>query len=288
MCFTRALTPLALPQKMNLPVETLYKALRETVNNQVKVSYQLISDHRQMVADAQAFNSKTVQALKATFASPDKSPTRSSVHVLVSNLPKAGEAPPAPPATKKKSRTKWHFGIRSRSAPGDIMLEIYRALKNVGMEWRTLDPYRLRALYVSQMGAEIRLELQLYCVEQDNYLLDFKNATPPKPQNLAPFFAREEDVPLNARRRSSVFGRPRSRSRSTGSRSHSTSRSVKSRSESQTDEEDEEEEEAPGIPMRPPTPFWDDGADEEDLVNLSAFGFFECCSRLIKELAAAG
>ncbi|KAH9062763.1 CAMK/CAMKL/AMPK protein kinase [Lactarius vividus] len=44
----------------------------------------------------------------------------------------------APPAAKEKKqhRTKWHFGIRSRSPPMEVMLEIYRTLKTLGMEWR--------------------------------------------------------------------------------------------------------------------------------------------------------
>ncbi|KAI9507011.1 snf 1 [Russula earlei] len=42
------------------------------------------------------------------------------------------------PAVKEKRhhRTKWHFGIRSRSPPMEVMLEIYRTLKALGMEWR--------------------------------------------------------------------------------------------------------------------------------------------------------
>ena len=36
----------------------------------------------------------------------------------------------------KKHRTKWHFGIRSRSPPMEVMLEIYRTLKSLGMEWK--------------------------------------------------------------------------------------------------------------------------------------------------------
>ncbi|KIK63335.1 hypothetical protein GYMLUDRAFT_196959 [Collybiopsis luxurians FD-317 M1] len=32
-------------------------------------------------------------------------------------------------------RTKWHFGIRSRSPPMEIVLEIYKTLKVLGMEW---------------------------------------------------------------------------------------------------------------------------------------------------------
>jgi len=37
---------------------------------------------------------------------------------------------------EKKVRTKWHFGIRSRSPPMEVMLEIYRTLKTLGMEWK--------------------------------------------------------------------------------------------------------------------------------------------------------
>ena len=37
---------------------------------------------------------------------------------------------------KKQHRTKWHFGIRSRSPPMEVMLEIYKTLKALGMEWK--------------------------------------------------------------------------------------------------------------------------------------------------------
>ena len=42
----------------------------------------------------------------------------------------------APSKEKKQHRTKWHFGIRSRSPPMEVMLEIYRTLKVLGMEWK--------------------------------------------------------------------------------------------------------------------------------------------------------
>ncbi|GAA5892487.1 hypothetical protein JCM6882_005628 [Rhodosporidiobolus microsporus] len=38
--------------------------------------------------------------------------------------------------TAKRLRQRWHFGIRSRSEPMEVMLEIYRTLKTLGMEWR--------------------------------------------------------------------------------------------------------------------------------------------------------
>lgn len=41
----------------------------------------------------------------------------------------------APSQTKKphKSRSRWHFGIRSKCPAWEVMLEIYRSLQNVGM-----------------------------------------------------------------------------------------------------------------------------------------------------------
>ncbi|GAA5831496.1 hypothetical protein JCM11251_004044 [Rhodosporidiobolus azoricus] len=39
-------------------------------------------------------------------------------------------------STAKRLRQRWHFGIRSRSEPMEVMLEIYRTLKTLGMEWR--------------------------------------------------------------------------------------------------------------------------------------------------------
>jgi hypothetical protein len=33
-------------------------------------------------------------------------------------------------------KPKWHFGIRSRSPPMEVMLEIYKSLGSLGMEWK--------------------------------------------------------------------------------------------------------------------------------------------------------
>ncbi|KAF9225155.1 Pkinase-domain-containing protein [Gyrodon lividus] len=114
---------------------------------------------------------------------------------------------------KKQHRTKWHFGIRSRSPPMEVMLEIYRTLKTLGMEWkekrnlgglgdvrsqrqrsstngarieraRELDgsePVDLRAaasVYFVETRARVQdvvvlMNLQLYMVDSINYLVDF-------------------------------------------------------------------------------------------------------------------
>ncbi|KAJ1673525.1 Protein kinase, partial [Spiromyces aspiralis] len=79
---------------------------------------------------------------------------------------------------KKKPRTRprWHFGIRSRSPPADVMAEVFRALKQIGMQWKILNPYHIRARYVypktspSLSGQEVKIDLQLYRLDSRNYL----------------------------------------------------------------------------------------------------------------------
>ncbi|KAI8099229.1 kinase-like domain-containing protein [Halteromyces radiatus] len=74
------------------------------------------------------------------------------------------------------SRSKWHFGIRSKCPAWEVMLEIYRSLKNVGMEWKSLDTYHLRCRYVyPTLNIIVKFDLQLYKLENNSYLVDFKN-----------------------------------------------------------------------------------------------------------------
>jgi carbon catabolite-derepressing protein kinase len=95
----------------------------------------------------------------------------------------------APLQTKKphKSRSRWHFGIRSKCPAWEVMLEIYRSLQNVGMEWRTLDPYHVRCRYkYPTVGLVVKFDLQLYKLENNSYLVDFKNAGTQRVDKAAP------------------------------------------------------------------------------------------------------
>ncbi|CAG8826513.1 13733_t:CDS:2, partial [Racocetra persica] len=76
---------------------------------------------------------------------------------------------------RPKSRSKWHFGIRSQNPPLEVMLEIYRGLKNIGMEWKTIDPFHVRSRYIYPSGLQVKIDLQLYRLDINNYLVDFKN-----------------------------------------------------------------------------------------------------------------
>ncbi|CCJ30325.1 unnamed protein product, partial [Pneumocystis jirovecii] len=114
---------------------------------------------------------------------------------------------------KKKRINRWHFGIRSRSSPLEIMIEIYRALKDLGAEWVDLesrdidmsdktnkskeknimeddtkeciptldkikDPYvikcRLTKLFDKEKKIIVTIVIQLYHLESNNFLVDFK------------------------------------------------------------------------------------------------------------------
>ncbi|EIM92919.1 snf 1 [Stereum hirsutum FP-91666 SS1] len=113
------------------------------------------------------------------------------------------------PKEKKQHRTKWHFGIRSRSPPMEVMLEIYRTLKTLGMEWKekeTLGGLGMASLQGKKKGSKmerareydgdhvdlkaaasiyfvetrirvndvvVMMNLQLYMVDSINYLVDF-------------------------------------------------------------------------------------------------------------------
>ncbi|KAG5341666.1 hypothetical protein C0989_008161 [Termitomyces sp. Mn162] len=153
---------------------------------------------------------------------PEDNPEISSFAVLNSSLPEqlpeqhhltsyvSAKRTNAGIREKKQHKTKWHFGIRSRSPPMEVMLEIYRTLKALGMEWkekknlgglggimrprrggsagiernRTLDgdgSVDLRAaagIYFVETRARVQdvvvlMNLQLYMVDSINYLVDF-------------------------------------------------------------------------------------------------------------------
>ncbi|KAJ1810742.1 Protein kinase, partial [Coemansia sp. RSA 2599] len=87
----------------------------------------------------------------------------------------------------KLTRTRWHFGIRSRSPPADVMAEVYRALQQLDMKWKHFNPYHLRARYIppgATVEDAVKIDLQLYKLDsRDNYLVDFK-AVIPQPRAL--------------------------------------------------------------------------------------------------------
>jgi carbon catabolite-derepressing protein kinase len=162
-----------------------------------------------------------------------------AARALLSNV---GPPAPSPNYEKPLQKPRWHFGIRSRSPPMEVMLEIYKTLNVLGMQWRKkeeismpdigpppLDGYpdevtqaleqwaeenggqmpqmnkkppgkkeaaaqdkgaqnlylvetrarygdiMVRVVLRSWADFQVRMDLQLYRVDRENYLVDFRN-----------------------------------------------------------------------------------------------------------------
>ncbi|KAJ3408578.1 protein kinase, AMP-activated, alpha 2 catalytic subunit [Chytridiales sp. JEL 0842] len=270
--------------------DVVEKSLRDKSdkeNNQVKVAYQLILDYRRSKLGAlekQGLLVKTLQPFRLGTSPPiwsSGSPSKgglqsssaqdspsSSIQVLNSAIlnkdgtaggtgsTTATSATTSSGKSKSKSRSKWHFGIRSRSPPFDIMLEIYRALKNCGMTWKPIDAFHIRARHIAPNGEAVKVDIQLYKVESNNYLVDFKNATP-------------------ALRVPATHGYDTL----AGSTSASSETSDnKTDPDSPTTKKDKLQAELDAKELE----------GKEVLIGLSSFAFFDACSRLITELAIQG
>ncbi|OLL23627.1 Carbon catabolite-derepressing protein kinase [Neolecta irregularis DAH-3] len=114
-------------------------------------------------------------------------PPRSTISILSSSLPSYHESfmrrempdfhLESLPA--RKNKTRWHFGIRSRSPPLEVMAEIYRALEKMGAQWsfHNPDPFSIKCLWKKQdEGMLIHMDIQLYLLEPGSHLVDFKSA----------------------------------------------------------------------------------------------------------------
>lgn len=93
------------------------------------------------------------------------------------DIARGSSAVPKTPRTFKRS--KWHLGIRSQSRPQDIMAEIFRKLIVLDFQWKIITPYFIRCRHTHpSSGIIVKLDLQLYQIDQKNFLLDFKCVDP--------------------------------------------------------------------------------------------------------------
>ena len=81
---------------------------------------------------------------------------------------------------QQQKRSKWHLGIRSQSRPQDIMAEIFRKLQALNFKWKIVSHYFVRCCQVNPVsGVSAKVDLQLYQIDQKNFLLDFKCVSQP-------------------------------------------------------------------------------------------------------------
>ncbi|EJD54596.1 Pkinase-domain-containing protein [Auricularia subglabra TFB-10046 SS5] len=162
------------------------------------------------------------------------------ITVLPTSLPQIDESIPQKVSSRSRGghrrphRPRWHFGIRSRSPPMEVMLEIYRVLKLHGAEWREKrvlgglggipDPDYIRrareeanpdivydegyvdmkaATSVYLIEARVRVEdvvvlmnIQLYMLDEANYLVDFQHKGYYQAAKRGPTFDMERPAPI--------------------------------------------------------------------------------------------
>ncbi|KAJ7075340.1 CAMK/CAMKL/AMPK protein kinase [Mycena belliarum] len=130
----------------------------------------------------------------------------SNVAILNSSLRKPEAVGPTGRANSRRppKTARWHFGIRSRSAPMEVMLEIYKTLMSMGMQWK--EKKNLGCLGRAPMGRDdhhgdersddnlraaaaifcietrgkvndivVLMNINLYKVDDQNYLVDFQH-----------------------------------------------------------------------------------------------------------------
>lgn len=174
-------------QKLSVKMQDVVTAIQSgDTHNQLNVAYHLILDNTAM---AHPETSSSILATEWISIIQSKEFTQMLTPVKKPyNSPKpphwephtsyAVHIPTLSPTGFKKSR--WHLGIRSQSRPQDIMAEIFRKMKSLNYYWKVITPYHVLVKYdlPNKENLTIKLDLQLYQIDQRNYLLDLKNAMP--------------------------------------------------------------------------------------------------------------
>ncbi|KAJ1956392.1 Protein kinase, partial [Dispira parvispora] len=151
---------------------------------------------------------QSVAELEGSGGKPDQIPVSVPIPVVPSSRPNPHGDGLQPTSTSKASRRppRWHFGIRSRNPPREIMEEIYKTLRALGIQWKPFDAWHVRCRYIYPdtpptdrpqpclnphstgyvSGLVVKFDMQLYKIDSTNYLVDFKYV-PPAHQSQAIF-----------------------------------------------------------------------------------------------------
>jgi len=178
-----------LSNKFLMDKEFILQALKDSQDNDIKVAYSLVLD-QQRIMEAHGCEMATSPpvstgmdirgAKKRNDDNQDSNDvfSPSSISMLSTSITGGLDLNDemSRQDRKKIKRSKWHLGIRSRSEPADIMGEVFAALKNLKMDWKIVDsPFHIKVRYHHPLGRKVLVSLQLYKVDEKNYLLDFVN-----------------------------------------------------------------------------------------------------------------
>lgn len=117
------------------------------LQDQLAVAYHLIIDNRRIMTQASEFYLASSPPQGSFIEEgmplpPGVKPHPERMPPLLADSPKSrcpldalNTTRPKPLAVKK---AKWHLGIRSQSRPYDIMAEVYRAMKQLGFDWKVM------------------------------------------------------------------------------------------------------------------------------------------------------
>ena len=174
-------------QKLSVPPQEVITAIRSgDHHNELSIAYHLVLDNR--IFQSQSSYPDVIHLAtsppKSSFTTKDIVIGIEDHAIAVATGPmdtmEGQRAARMQQQLLQQKRSKWHLGIRSQSRPQDIMAEIFRKLMSLNFKWKIVSPYFVRCSHVNPVsGAVVKVDLQLYQIDQKNFLLDFKCVNPP-------------------------------------------------------------------------------------------------------------
>lgn len=93
-----------------------------------------------------------------------------------------------PPYERPLQKPKWHFGIRSRSPPMEVMLEIYKTLGALNMQWKKKEGIAMPEIGLPPPGGypdEVDGAIEQWTAEHGGVAPQFGKRPPPKKEAAA-------------------------------------------------------------------------------------------------------
>ena len=166
-------------QKLGIKMEEVVAAIQSgEPHNQLNVAYHLVLDNKAMSHPEATSSMPTTECnptIQSKALSSIKKPYKPPKPQWPLYTSYAVHTPRLYPTGFKRSR--WHLGIQSQNCPLDIMAGIFHKMKGLNFYWKTITPYHVLVKYnlPNKENLTIKLDLQLYRIDQSNYLLDLKN-----------------------------------------------------------------------------------------------------------------
>lgn len=152
--------------------------------NQLYIAYKLVLDNRAIAAHGHSMGPEEEEVSSNLFLAvtgerdAKKNPAIRSPTVRRAN-------PVASLGSRTPKGNRWHLGMRSHNSPQDVMQEVYRAMRSLNLQWKCVTPFHARCRCWNQVsGMMVKMSLQLYSTNDDQYLLDFMSLPTEKKDDL--------------------------------------------------------------------------------------------------------